>query len=245
MHSAALFVSAVALAASAFAQVLVPTPWFPHIRLPSDGETIFSGSRFTVEWNANGLVGPATLYLLGGGDPANLQILSTIASVDVNDAKYDWALDCSLGGQKTYLIKISSDSDAGTTFGVSAPFHIKSSNCRGTGSGGLNNYPSRPASYSSKPTSYSSYPNSYPAGAFSGYPTKPATVTVSSIYAGTPSSAAGTTTTGSSNTIVTPSSTPSGGNSGSTTSATPIFTAGATRAGAGLAVCLLAGALVL
>lgn len=80
MRSAAIFVSALALAASAFAQVLQPTPWFSRIYLPSDSETIFSGSRFTIEWNANELSGPATLWLLGGSDPANLQTLSTIAS---------------------------------------------------------------------------------------------------------------------------------------------------------------------
>lgn len=80
MRSAAIFVSALALAASAFAQVLVPTSSFSHIFLPSDGETIFAGSLFTIEWDANGLVGPATLYLLGGSDPANLQTLFTIAS---------------------------------------------------------------------------------------------------------------------------------------------------------------------
>lgn len=80
MRSAAVFMFSLALAACAFAQVSEPTPGSPHINLPSDDETIFSGSRFTIEWNAQGLVGPATLYLLGGRDPANLQVVSIIDS---------------------------------------------------------------------------------------------------------------------------------------------------------------------
>ncbi|RYC60294.1 hypothetical protein CHU98_g5903 [Xylaria longipes] len=54
-------------------------------------QTIDAGTLYLIEWDARELVGPATLYLLSGNDPVTLHVLSTIASVDVNDAEYRWA----------------------------------------------------------------------------------------------------------------------------------------------------------
>ncbi|KAI1123101.1 hypothetical protein F5Y10DRAFT_270424 [Nemania abortiva] len=250
MRYCTIFGSILALSASALAQVLDPTPGFSSIYFPRDGETIVAGTLYHVEWDADELVGPATLYLLGGDDPATLQALSTIAQVDVNNAEYRWPVDCSLGGQKIYLIKISWDGDNGETFGISPTFYIKGPNCYSS-YGSPSSYPPKPIGYPAKPTSYPSAPTGYLSlsGGYplesGGYPTQSATVISSSTYAETLRSTPEATVTDLSIVTLTPGSAPTGGPRNSTTLATPIATAGAIRAGAGLGLGLLAGALAL
>ncbi|KAI0096362.1 hypothetical protein GGR51DRAFT_31887 [Nemania sp. FL0031] len=128
MRSSTMFRFVLAFSAVAFGQILNPTPSFSSIYFPRNGETVIAGTLYHIEWNANELVGPATLFLMGGDDASTLQVLSTIAHVDVNKAGYRWAVDCSIGGQKTYLIKISWDGDNGETFGISPIFYIQGPN---------------------------------------------------------------------------------------------------------------------
>ncbi|GAP91175.1 putative gpi anchored serine-threonine rich protein [Rosellinia necatrix] len=178
MRSVAAVSNVLAFAAPALAQVLEPTPWYPYIYFPQENAVIGVGTTYNIAWDAREQVGPATLYLLGGDDSATLRVLSTIASVDVNNAEYKWPVDCSLGEEKTYLIKIASDLDNGETFGISATFHINGPGCHGsyTGPNGYppkppnsypgqptTSYPARPTSYLGQPISYSVRPTSYPA----------------------------------------------------------------------------------
>ncbi|RWA05391.1 hypothetical protein EKO27_g9713 [Xylaria grammica] len=139
MRFTIIFSSALAFAISAFAQVLEPTPWYAYVYFPYEDEVVGAGTTYTIAWDASELVGPATLFLLGGNDPATLHLWSTIASVDVNDAKYKWDVDCSFGEEEIYVIKIASDLDNGETFGLSPPFHIKGPNCHSTYSQGPSN----------------------------------------------------------------------------------------------------------
>ncbi|KAJ8129315.1 hypothetical protein O1611_g4318 [Lasiodiplodia mahajangana] len=245
MRSSTIFGSVLAFSALAFAQVLNPAPSFPSIYFPRYGEVVVSGNLYHIEWNANELVGPATLYLMGGDDASTLQVLSTIAHVDVNKAEYRWAVDCSIGGQKPYLIKLSWDGDNGQTFGVSPIFYIQGPN---VGHSNLEfvvpgkyiltpiGYPFKPTSYPSIPTAYTSEPSSYQSEP-GNYPTQPTTVIGSSNSGSAPE----TTATDSTLVILTPTS----GSGNSMTLTTPIPTAGAVRAGASLGLGLLFGALVL
>ncbi|KAI3323608.1 Ser-Thr-rich glycosyl-phosphatidyl-inositol-anchored membrane family-domain-containing protein [Xylariaceae sp. AK1471] len=259
MRSAAVFASVLALATSVLAQE--PSSQYVVIYFPQKDQSIPSGKTYTIEWDARELTGPATISLLGGNDPGTLQILDTIASVDVNDASYEWPVDCSLGEDKTYGLKIASGLDDGKTFQYSFPFHIKGPSCDNTNT-------------TSSSSIIGSATASATTGSFSGYPTLSSTATVSSN--GTSSSATKTATTStvvkSSSTVITStpttlftsatdapggtvtevetstetestSATPTGASS--TTPATSLPTAGAARAGAGLALGLLAAALAL
>ncbi|KAI1750289.1 hypothetical protein F4782DRAFT_532610 [Xylaria castorea] len=129
MHSATIFASVLAFAASILGQVLEPSPIYSPIYSLYENHTIGAGVIYTIEWDARENVRPATLYLLGGNDPATLHAVSTITEVDVNDAEYKWVVSCSLGEEKTHLLKITSDLDDGKTFGISPPFHIKGPGC--------------------------------------------------------------------------------------------------------------------
>ncbi|KAI1421469.1 hypothetical protein F5Y12DRAFT_706342 [Xylaria sp. FL1777] len=155
MRCATTFAFVLAFAASALSQALDPTPWYSYIYFPYENQTIGAGTTYFIEWDASELVGPATLYLLGGNDADTLRTLSTIAHVDVNDAEYTWAVGCSLGKEKAYLIKIASDLDNGKTYGISPIFHIEGPGCHSSYSGG-------PTSHLPKPTGYLPKPRGYP-----------------------------------------------------------------------------------
>ncbi|KAI0483417.1 hypothetical protein F4859DRAFT_512073 [Xylaria cf. heliscus] len=164
MHLVSLSVSILTFLVTNLGQVLEPSPFYSYIYFPYENQTIGAGTLCTIEWDsvvtvltaAVELIEPATLYLLGGNDPATLRVLPTLASVDVNDAEYKWAVNCSLGQEKTCLIKIASDLDNGNTFGISPPFHIEGPNvCHSNFSqirSGPSNYPPKPTSYPCKPT---------------------------------------------------------------------------------------------
>jgi hypothetical protein len=80
MRSAAtVFASVLASAALAFAQD-EPTSSYADIYIPESNQVIPSGKQYTIQWDAREQTGPATLILLGGNDPATLQVLSTVAS---------------------------------------------------------------------------------------------------------------------------------------------------------------------
>ncbi|KAI0448505.1 hypothetical protein F5B21DRAFT_111925 [Xylaria acuta] len=154
MRSATIFASALAFAASILGQVLEPSPIYSPIYFPYENQTVRAGTLYTIEWDAREMIGPATLSLLGGNDPSTLHLLSIIAKVDVNDAEYKWPVSCSLGEEKTYILKIASDLDDGKTYGISPPFHIKGPGCHSTYSGGPSSYPPKPTSHPCKHTSH-------------------------------------------------------------------------------------------
>lgn len=79
MRFRTIFASGLVFTASALAQILTPSPTFSSIYFPRSGEAVVAGTLYHIEWNADGIVGPATLYLLGGDDAATLQVLATIA----------------------------------------------------------------------------------------------------------------------------------------------------------------------
>ncbi|KAI0148446.1 hypothetical protein GGR57DRAFT_475464 [Xylariaceae sp. FL1272] len=153
MHYKVVF-SCLALVTSALAQVLEPSPTYPEIYFPRENETIVAGSSYIIEWDQREQVGPATLYLLGGDDAASLRVVSTIAKVHLEDQELRyWEVDCELGTDKAYVIKIASDLDNGKTYGVSPVFHLCGPTCHA--SFGIYPTPSSPAvpsSYSAKPT---------------------------------------------------------------------------------------------
>ncbi|OTA55512.1 hypothetical protein K449DRAFT_388197 [Hypoxylon sp. EC38] len=174
MRSTAIFASALAFAASALAQ----TAGFAVLTSPTEGEKVPSGKTFTIKWEAGKYTGPVTISLLGGDSPTTLVSGPVLATVDVTQQSFAWNVDCSLGKEKTYGIKVTSVSDE-NTFQYSFPFAIDGPSC----SSGAGQYPtlgsssSASASVSSAvgyPTSSeaASYPTSsqeasYPTSSFS------------------------------------------------------------------------------
>ncbi|KAI1330276.1 Ser-Thr-rich glycosyl-phosphatidyl-inositol-anchored membrane family-domain-containing protein [Xylariaceae sp. FL0255] len=116
--------SALAILALA-ASVLAQTPGYAVMSTPADNEVVPAGETYTVKWAPGMYSGAATLSLLGGTSPSTLQILNTIATIHVQDGSYAWHVDCSLGEDKTYGLKIASSADDGKTFQYSFPFSIK------------------------------------------------------------------------------------------------------------------------
>ncbi|KAI1376375.1 Ser-Thr-rich glycosyl-phosphatidyl-inositol-anchored membrane family-domain-containing protein [Hypoxylon crocopeplum] len=156
MRSTTIFASALAFAASAFAQ----TDGFAVMTSPTEGEKIPSGQTFTIEWEAGTYTGPVTISILGGDTPSTLVPGATIASdVDITTGSFAWKVDCSLGKEKTYGIKIASVADE-STFQYSFPFAISGPSC----SSGAGEYPTISSSTGSSASASST-------GSETGYPT--------------------------------------------------------------------------
>ncbi|KAI5923303.1 Ser-Thr-rich glycosyl-phosphatidyl-inositol-anchored membrane family-domain-containing protein [Camillea tinctor] len=189
MRSTEVFASALAFAASALAQ----TAGFAVISAPTEGDTVSSGTTKAIQWAPGSATGKVTISLLGGASPSTLQVLTTLGDVDVTTGSFAWAVDCALGTDKTYGIKIASDADA-ATFQYSFPFAISGPSCGAasssvvsaatsvatsvadTGAGGYPTvgYPvestSVPPSYPTVPTTAESVSSTKPASS-TGYPT--------------------------------------------------------------------------
>ncbi|KAI1436738.1 Ser-Thr-rich glycosyl-phosphatidyl-inositol-anchored membrane family-domain-containing protein [Xylaria sp. CBS 124048] len=121
----AIIVSVAAFAASASAQ----SAGYAVMSEPTQGSVVPSGQTFNIEWAAGQFSGPATISLLGGSSPTTLQILNAIGHVDVTQGTFAWAVDCSLGTDKTYGIKIADDASGGVVFQYSFPFQIQGPSC--------------------------------------------------------------------------------------------------------------------
>ncbi|KAI0396661.1 Ser-Thr-rich glycosyl-phosphatidyl-inositol-anchored membrane family-domain-containing protein [Xylariaceae sp. FL0594] len=256
MRSTAVIASVLAFAATAFAAD--PTDGYAVVVSPIKGQEVPAGKTFNIKWQAGTYSGPADISLLAGVDPAHLQVVDSIANgVEVKDGSYAWAVDCSLGEEKTYGIKISSEADDGATFQYSFPFQVKGPSCSGgdassssttttsatvTGGG----YPVQTiTSSTTTTTSVQSYPvetssstSSSTSSGVASYPVESTTstsfVTVITTTAHTTATAYPTTTKAS--TTAAPTTTP-------TYSAVP--TGGAARVGAGVAFGLAAIAFAL
>ncbi|KAI0175553.1 Ser-Thr-rich glycosyl-phosphatidyl-inositol-anchored membrane family-domain-containing protein [Hypoxylon sp. FL1284] len=175
MRSTAVFASALAFAASAFAQ----TDGYAAMTSPTDGEKVASGKTFTIKWEAGKYTGPATISLLGGDSPTTLVPGATIATVDVTDGSFDWPVDCSLGKEKTYGIKITSV-DHPKTFQYSFPFSVSGPSCSsGAGAGPSSGAGSYPVLSSSSASEVSSSSTSAPSSS--------SAVTSSSAFTSAPS----------------------------------------------------------
>lgn len=159
MRSTAVFASALAFAASALAQ----TPGFAVLTSPTQGEKVPSGKTFTIKWEAGKYTGPVTISLLGGDTPTTLIPGPVLATVDVTEQSLAWNVDCSLGKEKTYGIKVTSVSDE-NTFQYSFPFAIDGPSC----SSGAGQYPTLGSSSSiaSSASSTVGYPTSSEAASY-------------------------------------------------------------------------------
>ncbi|GAP90394.1 putative gpi anchored serine-threonine rich protein [Rosellinia necatrix] len=259
MRSTTIFASLLAFAASALAQDA--TPGYAVVSAPGNGETVPSGKTYTIQWSAGQFSGPATISLMGGNDPTTLVVLDPIATgVDVKKESFSWAVACSLGEDKTYGIKIADEASGGATFQYSFPFEIKGPSCGSDDSSSSSSSSSVSVSATHSATGYpTKKPTVTPTPTPTGYPveTTSSTKVISSSYI---SNSTTTTVKSSSSayhttTFLTSASTPvvivtesspvtvSGSSSvpaASTTASTPVPTAGATRAGAGLALGLFA-----
>ncbi|KAI0426440.1 Ser-Thr-rich glycosyl-phosphatidyl-inositol-anchored membrane family-domain-containing protein [Xylaria sp. FL1042] len=269
MRSSTIIASVLAFAASALAQDA--TPGYAVVSAPGQGETVPAGKTYTIKWSAGKFSGPATISLMGGASAQTLQVLDPIGNVEVKDESFAWKVDCSLGEDKTYGLKIADTASGGATFQYSFPFEIKGPSCDSTTSTSA----SASASASASETGYSvislsATTSGYPVTSVtastssSAYPTKGSNSTASatSSYAvetSTKTSVKSSTTASSTATtfatystpvvIVTETSAATGITSStpatSTTASSPVPTAGAARAGAGLALGLMAAALAL
>ncbi|KAI1426508.1 Ser-Thr-rich glycosyl-phosphatidyl-inositol-anchored membrane family-domain-containing protein [Xylaria sp. FL1777] len=256
MRSSTLIASVLAFAASAFAQDA--TPGYAVVSAPGKGEIVPAGKTYTIKWSAGKFTGPATISLMGGNDPTTLVVLDPIASgVNVETESYAWKVDCSLGTDKTYGLKITDDATKGATFQYSFPFEIKGPSCDSTStsvssSASASGYPTSSISvstsgYPTTSTTASTSPSLYPTKGFNSTTSATATSSTKSVKSTTAASTLTTLTTPV--VIVTETPTVSKSSSGtpatSTTASSTLPTAGAARAGAGLALGLMAAALAL
>ncbi|KAI1100482.1 Ser-Thr-rich glycosyl-phosphatidyl-inositol-anchored membrane family-domain-containing protein [Jackrogersella minutella] len=189
MHSTAIFASALAFAASAVAQ----TAGYAAMSSPAESSKIPSGKPFTIKWAAGTYTGQATISLLGGASPSTLSPGPVLTTIDVTAGSYTWDVDCSLGKDATYGIKIASVADA-ATFQYSFPFVIEGPSCGASSSASGSatvsaktaseegGYPTLPASSSSVATSSTKEPSypAYPTTVISTTPTYPTATSVSS-----------------------------------------------------------------
>ncbi|KAI0890485.1 Ser-Thr-rich glycosyl-phosphatidyl-inositol-anchored membrane family-domain-containing protein [Annulohypoxylon maeteangense] len=203
MRSTTVFASALAFAASAFAQ----TAGYAVMTSPAEGTKVASGKAFTIKWDAGKYTGQATVSLLGGATPSTLTPGPVLTTVDVTAGTFTWDVDCSLGTDKTYGIKIASVADA-SIFQYSFPFSIEGPSCgtestsrsASTTAGG---YPTAGSSSSSVVSSSKSSTAGYPTTSVSSAPSYPTATSVSSAVTNSTSSAV--VPTYSASTIVTPS----------------------------------------
>ncbi|KAI1304511.1 Ser-Thr-rich glycosyl-phosphatidyl-inositol-anchored membrane family-domain-containing protein [Xylaria venustula] len=222
MRSSTVFASILAFAASALAQAT--TPGYAVVSAPGDGETVPAGKTYTVKWSAGKFSGPATISLLGGKTANTLEILEPLASgIEVTQESFSWKVDCSLGEDQTYGLKIADDATNGATFQYSFPFEIKGPSCDSTTSATTSAISSATTSAStSVSVSTSGYPTiSISAStsdysttstailtSISAYPTtKVANSTTSAVETSTPSSSAVKTSTKTSSKATTTAST--------------------------------------
>ncbi|KAI1773971.1 Ser-Thr-rich glycosyl-phosphatidyl-inositol-anchored membrane family-domain-containing protein [Hypoxylon cercidicola] len=213
MRSTTVFASALAFAASVFAQ----TEGYAVMTSPTKGESVASGKTFTIEWEAGKFTGPATISLLGGDTPSTLVPGATLGTVNVADGSFAWAVDCTLGREKTYGIKITSSADA-ATFQYSFPFTISGPSC----SSGAGSYPTlTPSSSTSKIVSSSSSSSS--SSTSTSVSSSSATSVTSAILYPTTTSSIKNTSTSTSTSII----------SSTTTSATTMISSYSTMSSAG------------
>ncbi|KAI1277472.1 Ser-Thr-rich glycosyl-phosphatidyl-inositol-anchored membrane family-domain-containing protein [Xylaria sp. FL0933] len=131
MRSSTIIASVLAFAASALAQDA--TPGYAVVSAPGQGEVVPAGKTFTIKWSAGKFSGPATISLLAGATPQTLQVTDAIANdVEVKTGSFSWKVDCSLGEDKTYGLKIADKASGGATFQYSFPFEIKGPSCDST-----------------------------------------------------------------------------------------------------------------
>ncbi|KAJ4412469.1 hypothetical protein N0V82_008788 [Gnomoniopsis sp. IMI 355080] len=112
-----------ALVSAASAQ----TAGFDAITAPAKAEVVPACSTYKLTWDyVSTYAGTVSIQLLQGATSTTLQLGPVIASgVDNSLGAYDWAVDCALGADATYGIKITYDNDAsGVTFQYSNPFSI-------------------------------------------------------------------------------------------------------------------------
>ncbi|CAJ2501109.1 Uu.00g039620.m01.CDS01 [Anthostomella pinea] len=126
MHASTIYASVLAFAASAMAQ----TAGYAVMTSPASGEVLPAGETFTIVWEAGSYTGPATINLVGGVTPSTLVPMGAISTVQIESGSFSWAVDCSLGTDATYGLKIVSVASP-DTFQWSFPFHIKGP-CAGT-----------------------------------------------------------------------------------------------------------------
>ncbi|KAI1660173.1 Ser-Thr-rich glycosyl-phosphatidyl-inositol-anchored membrane family-domain-containing protein [Daldinia decipiens] len=176
------FASALAFAASAFAQ----TPGYAVLTSPADGQKVPSGQTFTIQWQPGQYTGPATITLLGGETPTTLTPGPVLATVEVSQGTFSWKVDCALGTDKTYGIRISSVANS-ATFQYSFPFAIAGPSCS-SGAGETPKSSASVASVASSSTAAGGYPTEgYPT---QGYPTLPSSSSSSSSVISSTSSSA-------------------------------------------------------
>ncbi|KAI0447447.1 Ser-Thr-rich glycosyl-phosphatidyl-inositol-anchored membrane family-domain-containing protein [Xylaria telfairii] len=255
-----IFASILAFAASALAQDA--TPGYAVISAPSDGQVVASGKTFNIKWSAGKFSGPATISLLGGSSPTTLQVLNPIASnIDVKAETFAWDVACSLGEDKTYGLKIADVETNGATFQYSFPFAIKGPSCNSGSSSSSSSASVSATSSSSATVSATGYPTKGQTTSTkaSSYPveTSSSSVSVSTYSNSTTTSVKSYTSQSVTLTSFATQTTPpvyvtetsvvpgSSSAPGSSTTSTPLPTAGAARTGAGLALGLLAAALAL
>ncbi|KAI0852468.1 Ser-Thr-rich glycosyl-phosphatidyl-inositol-anchored membrane family-domain-containing protein [Daldinia vernicosa] len=177
MRSTTAFASALAFAASAFAQ----TPGYAVLTSPAEGQQVASGQTFTIKWQPGSYTGAATITLLGGETSTTLLPGPVLATVEVSEGTFSWTVDCSLGTDKTYGIKIASVADS-ATFQYSFPFAIAGPSC----STGAESSSASVASVASS-SSAGGYPTEgYPT---QGYPTLSSSSVISSASSPASSSA--------------------------------------------------------
>ncbi|KAJ4387649.1 hypothetical protein N0V93_008246 [Gnomoniopsis smithogilvyi] len=112
-----------ALVSAASAQ----TAGFDAITAPAKAEVVPACSNYKLTWDyVSTYAGTVSIQLLQGATSTTLQLGPVIASgVDNSLGAYTWAVDCALGDDATYGIKIIYDNDAsGVTFQYSNPFSI-------------------------------------------------------------------------------------------------------------------------
>ncbi|KAI0817219.1 Ser-Thr-rich glycosyl-phosphatidyl-inositol-anchored membrane family-domain-containing protein [Xylaria sp. FL0064] len=263
MRSSTIIASVLAFAASALAQDA--TPGYAVVSAPGEGEIVPAGKTYTITWSAGKFSGPATISLLAGATPQTLQVTDAIANdVEVKTGSFSWKVDCSLGEDKTYGLKIADKASGGATFQYSFPFEIKGPSCDSTTSTSVSTSASETGYVTiSLSASTSGYPTTSitASTSASAYPTKGSNSTTSATVSYTTSSYSNSTMTKATSTastlttystpvvIVTETSAATGSASStpatSTTASSPVPTAGAARAGAGLALGLIAAALAL
>ncbi|KAI1214007.1 Ser-Thr-rich glycosyl-phosphatidyl-inositol-anchored membrane family-domain-containing protein [Annulohypoxylon truncatum] len=190
MRSTTIFASALAFAASAFAQ----TAGYAVMSSPTEGTKVESGKAFTIKWDAGKYTGQATISLLGGASPTTLSPGPVLTTIDVTAGSFTWNVDCSLGTDTTYGIKIASVADA-SVFQYSFPFAIEGPSCGAettsrsasvSVSASAGGYPTAEVSSSSVVSSSSSSTVGYPtapassSSVVSSPPTYPTTAPVAS-----------------------------------------------------------------
>ncbi|KAI0017653.1 Ser-Thr-rich glycosyl-phosphatidyl-inositol-anchored membrane family-domain-containing protein [Xylariomycetidae sp. FL0641] len=112
-------------------QALAQTPGYGVMTSPTSGAVVQSGKTFTVVWQPNGYTGQAVLSLVGGATQGTLMPLSDLATINIEAGSFSWNVDCSLGEDNTYGLKITSTANP-ATFQWSFPFKISAPSCGAT-----------------------------------------------------------------------------------------------------------------